>query len=100
MGASMVIGIELNRPRPQAKPPRNLLHIMLYSLTLVQRPHIDKALHEADIAIRPDLNDFSVMELERVQEIVKTGREAAAAMVPAILQRLAALEEDRSRTEP
>lgn len=100
MGADMVIGVELNRPRTQTMPPRNLLHIMLYSLALVQRPHIEKALREADVAIRPDLNDFSVMELERVQEMVKTGREATAELVPAILQRLAAIEEEKARQEP
>lgn len=93
MGADLVIGVELNRSRPQAKPPRNLLHIMLYSLTLVQRPHIEKALGEADVAIRPDLNDYSVMELERAQEIIRAGRDATMEVVPAIRERLAALEE-------
>lgn len=100
MGADMVIGVELNRPRDQAKPPRNLLHIMLYSLALVQRPHIERALNEADVVMRPDLNDFSVMELERVQEMVKTGREATAEMIPAIQARLAAIEEIKSREGP
>lgn len=99
MGADLVIGVELNRPRAQSKPPRNLLHIMLYSLALVQRPHIDKALFEADVVIRPDLNDFSVMELERVQEMVKTGREATAELIPAIAQHLAEVEEEKSRQE-
>lgn len=96
MGADLVIGVELNRCRPQARPPRNLLHIMLYSLTLVQRPHIEKALREADAVIRPDLNDYSVMELERVQEMVKAGREATMEVIPAIQERLAALDEARS----
>lgn len=100
MGADMVIGVELNRSRPQVKPPRNLLHIMLYSLALVQRPHIEKALNEADVAVRPDLNDFSVMELERVQEMVKTGREATLEMIPLIQERLAALEAEQSQQEP
>lgn len=88
MGADLVIGVELNRPRPNIKPPRNLLHIMWYSLALVQRPHIEKALTEADLVIRPDLNDFSLMELERVDELVTAGREAAEAVIPAILARL------------
>lgn len=100
MGADLVLGVELNRGRPQSKPPRNLLHIMLYSLALVQRPHIEKALDEADVAIRPDLNDFSVMELERVQEIVAAGREATEAVIPMIRGQLAALAHLEQKQEP
>jgi len=91
MGADLIIGVELNRPRNQSRPPRNLLHIMLYSLALVQRPHIEKALHDADVIVRPDLNDFSVMELERANDMVRTGREATEAVIPAIREALATL---------
>ncbi len=94
MGADLVIGVELNQPRRQSRPPKNLLHIMLYSLALVQRPHIERALHDADVIVRPDLNDFSVMELERAEEIVRTGRESTEAMIPAIRTALATLMDE------
>lgn len=99
MGADLIIGVELNRPRPQVKPPRNLLHIMLYSLALVQRPHIEQTLTEADVVVQPDLHDFSVIELERAQEMVKAGRDAALEAIPAIQARLAAIAEKQHDSE-
>jgi NTE family protein len=93
MGADVVIAVELNRPRDDMKPPRNLLHIMLYSLALVQRPQIALALQDADVAIRPDLNSFGVIELERVSELIQAGREAAEEAIPTVreaLERVAA----------
>ena len=84
MGADVVIGVELNRPRHAQKPPRNLLHIMLYSLAVVQRPLIEQVLNHADVVIQPDLTDFSVIELERVADMIYIGREAARAAIPEI----------------
>jgi NTE family protein len=104
MGADVVIGVELNRPRRETKAPRNLLHIMLYSLALVQRPQIALSLQHADVAIRPDLNDFGVIELERVNDMVRMGREAAEEAMPAIRAAIAGpVEEgpnDRLGTDP
>lgn len=88
MGADLVIGVELNQPSAGLERPRNLLHIMLHSLALVQRPHVERALAEADVAIRPDLSEFSIWELERVDELVQAGRVAAEAALPAIEARL------------
>jgi NTE family protein len=104
MGADVVIGVELNRQRKETKAPRNLLHIMLYSLALVQRPQIALSLQHADVAIRPDLNDFGVIELERVNDMVRMGREAAEEAMPAIRAAIAGpVEEgpnDRPGTDP
>lgn len=97
MGADLVIGVELSRPRAETKPPRNLLHIMLYSLAVVQRPQIALALKEADIAIRPDLSNFGVIELERVADMVRVGREAAEEAIPAIRDAMERLSADHDK---
>ncbi len=92
MGADYVIAVDLNKTRAQARPPRNLLHIMLNSLAIVQKPQIDRCLAGADVAVRPDLNDFSPLELERVREMVQAGRRAALQLVDKIKADLAALQ--------
>lgn len=90
MGADYVIAVDLNRPSQNPVPPRNLVQILLYSLAVLQRPQIERCLQEADAVIQPDLGAFSVIELERVQEMVAAGRRAAEAAIPGIL---AALQE-------
>jgi NTE family protein len=91
MGADLVIAVELNRQRTAPRPPRNLLHIMLYSLALVQRPQVEQALGDADWVIQPDLGSYSIFELERVDDMVRAGREAAEAVIPDITAALTRL---------
>ncbi|MDB4896844.1 MAG: putative lipoprotein [Firmicutes bacterium] len=100
MGADVVIAVELSRPRAETRPPRNLLHIMLYSLAVVQRPQIALALRDADVAIRPELNAFGVIELERLSEMIRIGREAAVAVMSAIRTAIAQAEAARQRAAP
>ncbi|HWH71534.1 MAG TPA: patatin-like phospholipase family protein [Candidatus Sulfotelmatobacter sp.] len=95
MGAEMVIGVELNRPGPSVKPLRNLLHIMLQSLALVQRPQVEKSLRDSDVTIQPPLHDFSAMELERVEDMVRSGRDAAEAAIPDVLSAMERVAADR-----
>lgn len=94
-GADLVIAVELNRPGEQARPPRNLLHIIFYSLALVQRPQINSALEGADLVIQPDLSEFGVIELDRLREMVRAGREATEQMIPSIRSAIEHLEEGR-----
>lgn len=95
-GADFVIASELNRPGGQSLPPRNLLHIMLSSLALVQRPQIDSSLQRADVVVQPDLSGFGVIELDRVEAMIGAGREATETAIPAIREGLARLEERAS----
>jgi len=84
MGADLVIGVELNQGPTPARRPRNLLHIMMNSLALVQQPLIQQAASAADVVIRPDLREFSLIELDRVPELVARGRAAAEVEIPRI----------------
>ncbi|HYG58098.1 MAG TPA: patatin-like phospholipase family protein [Symbiobacteriaceae bacterium] len=98
MGAEMVIGVELNKPGATSRSPRNLLHIMLQSLALVQRPQVETALRDADVVIQPDLSNYGVIELERVDDMVRAGREAAEAAMPAIRAALDRIPRERRDT--
>ncbi|HWI52267.1 MAG TPA: patatin-like phospholipase family protein [Symbiobacteriaceae bacterium] len=100
MGADLVIGVELNRPGPTGKPLRNLLHIMLQSLALVQRPQVEQSLRNSDVTIQPELHDFSVMELERVEDMVRSGREAGEAAIADIRTAIDRFASERKETPP
>lgn len=100
MGADLVIGVELNRHGTKGRSPRNLLHIMLQSLALVQRPQVEQALRDADVVIQPDLSDFSAMELERVADMIKAGRDAAEAVLPAVYSAMEKAGAERENQPP
>lgn len=95
MGADLVLAVELSQTRGEQRPPRNLLHILLYSLSLVQRPQVAKALEEADVVIRPDVQRFSAIELERVGDLVRAGREATYLVLPEIRSALDRLQAEQ-----
>lgn len=84
MGADVVIAVELDPRTSPDKPPRNLLHIMWYSVALIQRPQIDQVLKAADVIIHPELGSFSPLELERGLDMVEIGRKTALEAIPRI----------------
>lgn len=86
MGADLVIAVELGKHRATLTNPRNLIHIMMYSLALIERPHIEQSLAAADLIIQPNLADFGLVELERVSDMVRVGRESAEAVIGQVQQ--------------
>lgn len=96
MGADLVIGVELGRSAGErTAAPRNLIHIVLGALSLVQRPLVASTLAESDVVIQPELGSFSIWELERAREMIAEGRRATEAVIPQIQ----ALIARRSRVE-
>jgi NTE family protein len=90
MGADLVIGVELGRSASErSEAPRNLIHIVLGALSLVQRPLVASTLAEGDVVIQPDLGSFSIWELERAKEMIALGRQAAEEVIPQILALIA-----------
>lgn len=101
MGADMVIGVELGRSAERnAGAPRNLIHIMLGALSLVQRPLVASTLAEGDVVIQPDLGSFSIWELERAREMIAEGRRAAEEAIPQILALMARHGRGETLQEP
>ncbi|HLO04948.1 MAG TPA: patatin-like phospholipase family protein [Symbiobacteriaceae bacterium] len=89
MGADLVIGVELGRSAGEQVAPRNLIHIVLGALSLVQRPLVASTLAEGDVVIQPELGSFSIWELERAREMIAEGRRAAEEAIPEILALMA-----------
>lgn len=88
MGADLVVAVELGRQtRPQA-PPRNVLDIIMYSLAIMAQDQIAQALAQADIAIRPNLENLGPVDLHRAHEFIEAGRLAAQEALPEVLAAL------------
>lgn len=100
MGADLVVGVELGRSAGEQVSPRNLIHIVLGALSLVQRPLVASTLAESDVVIQPELGSFSIWELERAREMIAEGRRATEEAIPQILALMARHGRGETLEEP
>lgn len=101
MGADLVIGVELGRSASETvAAPRNLIHIVLGALSLVQRPLVASTLAEGDVVIQPELGSFSIWELERARAMIAEGRRATEEAIPRILALMARLGRGETLEDP
>ncbi len=85
MGAEYVIAVDLSAPPPGAREmPDSLLEIWFLSVaTLIRNAHREASL--ADVVIRPDVGEFSWIDISSIPTLIERGRAAAEAMMPQIL---------------
>ncbi|MCL5046787.1 MAG: patatin-like phospholipase family protein [Actinobacteria bacterium] len=84
MGADLVIAVELTYPHRQPRPPRNVLHIIMYSLDIMQKSQRQQVETFADVIIRPDVGDLGFVEIDRWRDLLAAGRWAAEQAIPTI----------------
>lgn len=88
MGADVVVAVDLKQRRTMYETPSNIFEYimqsqMIYRYWAVKNRHI-----WADVVIRPELREFGWDDTTRIPDIMAAGREAAAEMLPKILQAL------------
>jgi NTE family protein len=88
MGADYVIAVDLSSPSSvQREPPGSLLEIWFMSVaTLIRNTHREASL--ADVVIRPDVGEFSWIDLTHIPALIERGRQAAEAAMSQILRDL------------
>lgn len=88
MGADYVIAVDLSAPPAASREmPESLLEIWFLSVaTLIRNAHREASL--ADTVIRPDVGEFSWIDISSIPTLIERGREAAEAAIPQILSDL------------
>jgi NTE family protein len=88
MGAEYIIAVDLSSPPSgERKPPATVLGMWFLTVaTLVRNTHREAS--EADVVIRPDVGEFSWIDLDDIPILIERGREATEAMMPFILHDL------------
>ena len=83
MGADVVVGvsIEAGNARVQIK---NIVDIILQSVDVMQTELLKEKLITADLFIRPKVGHFTPSQIEKAEELVYAGREAALTVLPDI----------------
>ncbi len=81
MGAKKVIAVDLNAKRPRSGMPANLFDVSYRSFALLLDMTSAPGREDADVLIQPDIGDYQYHDLDRVDELVSKGEEAAKQML-------------------
>jgi NTE family protein len=84
MGASRVIGVDLNADRVVPKRPENLIEVFYRSLNILIYNSAQKARRQADLMLVPRLEGFAYHDLGRLDELIAQGERAAREQIKAL----------------
>ncbi len=88
MGATLVIGVNLNGDRVSDRPPESVLEVLLFSLNILIGASGQKGARAAEVAVVPELRGFAYHDLSRLEEMVERGEQAMRRRLPELRRRL------------
>jgi len=88
MGAQLVIAVDITSP-PEKDPPGDAFRMLMQTFSIMGRSINMFELKEADVVIRPKLDDVGSADFTARRRAVQAGRAAAQALLPTIRQRIA-----------
>ncbi len=90
MGATMVIAVDISTP-PEAGTTGDMMKMLLQTFAIMGKSISSFELREADVVIQPPLVGVSSADFTSRLRALRSGRDAAVALMPAIKARIAAL---------
>lgn len=99
MGADLVIAVDISA-RPQAGQSANVLGLLDQTLNIMGMQGLDRELKVADVVIRPQVGNLSVMDLTRRHHSILEGERAAQIQVKAIEQAIARFKASPAALRP
>jgi len=76
LGPDYLIGIDLNAKHTYQKP-NNIIEVLLNSFHFMMLASAKLLTLEADLMIKPDLNEFNRSNIDQVEDLIEKGYEAA-----------------------
>jgi NTE family protein len=90
LGAELVIAIDISSP-PDGAATGDVVKLLLQTFSIMGKSINQFELRDADIVVRPPLIGVSSADFTSRVRAIRSGREAATAMLPALRARIAAL---------
>ncbi len=90
MGATMVIAVDISTP-PEAGTTGDMMKMLLQTFAIMGKSISSFELREADVVIQPPLVGVSSADFTSRVRALRSGRDAAVALLPSIKARIAAL---------
>jgi NTE family protein len=88
MGADLVIAIDVNSQHLPIPPPTHLFSVMSQALSVMGRTAVQYLYADADIVIRPQIEQVRPDDLSKAAEMITAGEEAARRVIDKIKRSL------------
>ncbi|ADL12526.1 patatin-like phospholipase family protein [Acetohalobium arabaticum] len=92
LGADVIIGVDVGFDFQENKV-NNIFDVILTSIRIMEQEVFDKRIIEADVLIRPEVGYIAPQDLDRAEEAVAAGIEAAQKALPQIKESIERWEE-------
>ncbi|MBN2461619.1 MAG: patatin-like phospholipase family protein [Candidatus Cloacimonetes bacterium] len=79
MGADLIIGVQTNSGLKNREELNSLITVLDQTVNFGITANVKSSAALADILIKPELDDFNLLDFDRVTEIIRAGEEAARA---------------------
>jgi NTE family protein len=89
MGADLVIAIDVNSQHLPIPPPTHLFSVMSQALSVMGRTAVQYLYADADIVIRPQIEQVRPDDLSKAADMITAGEEAARRVIDKIKRSLA-----------
>ena len=89
MGAELVIAVDITAP-PEEKPGSDAVRMLLQTFSIMGRSINNYELRDADVVLRPKLDNVGSADFSARRRAIQAGREAAVAALPLIRARISA----------
>jgi len=96
MGAAVVIAVDLGQPMGERERPRTMAGILGRTVDFLTRLNVERALADADLVIRPEVDEHGLLDFHAAAALLERGVVAARAQEEA-LRRLAVGDEEWRR---
>ena len=90
MGATLVIAVDISTP-PESGTTGDMMKMLLQTFAIMAKSISSFELREADVVVQPPLVGVSSADFTSRLRAIRSGRDAAVALMPAIKARIAAL---------
>ena len=92
MNPDIVIAVDLGQPLEERERPRSMAGILSRTVDFLTRLNVERALAGANLVLRPEVNDYGLLDFHAAAELLERGVAAARAQESA-LRRLAVDDE-------
>ncbi|MCB1009063.1 MAG: patatin-like phospholipase family protein [Acidobacteria bacterium] len=84
LGAAVVIAVDLHAPVAERQRPKSIAGVLSQSLDALSQREVARAVEDADIVLRPEVDEWGLLDFDVGEELVERGAEATRGQADAL----------------